>query len=60
MFRVYLMNFGWDVHQGSYPGKAKAEVERVGFESAVYKDDVLDATYSPIHGWRVENLHAQH
>jgi hypothetical protein len=52
MYRVYLVNFGYDVYQGDVLEHARSAAVKAGFESVIYQHCAPILSYSPISGWR--------
>jgi hypothetical protein len=55
MFTIYLTNFGYWHQQGrtfETLDAARCECRRIGFECAIYRDDELVTSFSPISGFR--------
>lgn len=53
MFRIYLVNFGYFAHNDCATlDLAKIEAKRINFESVIYRDNAMVATYHPLNGFK--------
>jgi len=51
-YRCHLVNFGYSKYMGPSLDQARAAAVATGFECAIYADQQLILSWSPIQGWR--------